>query len=95
MSVTKKNFPNFFFDYGNLDCILNIFKKKMSVIADVFLNLLILKNLVRWMSKRPVSEHPSTANMVNGAKHFWNLNDSTFTIFIDRGEDNSIGKSLS
>ena len=38
--------------------------------------------------KSPVSEDPSTSNMVNGPKHCWNLNDSTFTIFIDRCEEN-------
>ena len=37
--------------------------------------------------KSPVSEDPSTSNMVNGPKHCWNLNDTTFTIFIDPSED--------
>ena len=32
--------------------------------------------------KSPVLEDPLTSNMVNGRKHRWNLNDSTFTIFI-------------
>ena len=38
--------------------------------------------------KNRVSKDPSTSNMVNGPKHCWNLNDSTFTIFIDRCEEN-------
>ena len=33
--------------------------------------------------KSRVSEDSSTSNMVNGPKHCWNQNDSTFTIFID------------
>ena len=33
------------------------------------------------------SEDPSTSNMVNGPKHCWKLNDSTFTIFIDPSEE--------
>ena len=33
--------------------------------------------------KSPVSEDPSTSNMVNGLKHCCNLNDSSFTILID------------
>ena len=37
--------------------------------------------------KSPVSEDPSTSNMVNGPKHCWNLNDTTITIFIDPSED--------
>ena len=38
--------------------------------------------------KSPTSENPSTSDMVNGPKHAWNLNDSTFTIFIDPYEGN-------
>ena len=44
--------------------------------------------------KSPVSEDPSTGNMVNVPKHCSNLNDSTFSIFIDHFEGNSFGKSL-
>ena len=33
--------------------------------------------------KRPVSEDHLAGNVVNGPKHCFNLNDSTFTIFID------------
>ena len=39
----------------------------------------------RWLDKclkSPVSEVPSTSNMVNGPKHFSKLKDSNFTIFI-------------
>ena len=43
----KKQFPNFFFDFENLDSIFNIFKKKMTLIADVFLNWRTRKNVVR------------------------------------------------
>ena len=42
----KKLFLNFFVRFRNLDPILNIFKKKMTVIADVFLNLRTPKNVV-------------------------------------------------
>ena len=38
--------------------------------------------------KSPISEDPLTSDMVNGSKHYWNLNDTTFTIFIDISEDN-------
>ena len=47
------------------------------------------------MSKTPVSEHPSTSNMVNGPKHCSKLKDSTFTIFIDPCARNSGWKKLS
>ena len=45
--------------------------------------------------KSPLSEDPSKSNMVNGPKHCSSLNDSTFPIYIDHCEGNSIGKSLS
>ena len=78
-----------------LDSVLNIFEKKMSLLDDLFLNLRTLKDMVKKISlKSPVSEGPSSINMVNGPKHFWNLNDSTFAIFIDPYEDNSGWKSL-
>ena len=38
--------------------------------------------------KSPVSEDPSTGNMVNGQKQCCNLNDSTFTTFIYHCEGN-------
>ena len=51
----------------------------------------------RWFDKclkNPVSEDPSTSNMVNGPKHCCNDDDGSFTIFIDHCEHNSFGKSL-
>ena len=44
--------------------------------------------------KGRVSEEPSTDNITNGLKHFCNLNDSSFTIFINHREGNCDGKSL-
>ena len=38
--------------------------------------------------KSPVSEDPSTSNMVNRLKHCPKLKDSTFIIFIDLCEGN-------
>ena len=35
-----------------------------------------------------VSEDPFTDNMVNGSKHFYNLNKSTVSFCIDRYEGN-------
>ena len=34
--------------------------------------------------KSPVSEDPLAGNVVKGPKHFFNINNSTFTIFIDQ-----------
>ena len=38
--------------------------------------------------KSPVSEDLPKSNMVNGSKHCWNPNDSTFTIFLEHSQDN-------
>ena len=91
----KKYFLNFFLNFLNLDSILNIFKKEMTLRADVFLNLRTPKNMLDKSLKSPFSEDPLTNDMVNGPKHCWNLNDSTFTVFIDPFEGNSGRKSLS
>ena len=72
LSQQGKIFPEFFLQFSKCR----------------FLNLRTPKNVVRYMSKKSLSDDPSTSNMVNGPKHCWNLNDSTFTIFIDRCEEN-------
>ena len=48
-----------------------------------------------WLDKSlkiRVLEDPSTDNMVNGSKHCCNLNDSTFTIFINNCEVSALEK---
>ena len=45
--------------------------------------------------KSDVLEDPSTSNMINGPKRFWNLGESTFTIFIGPCEDSPGWKSFS
>ena len=49
--------------------------------------------LDKWLKSR-ISEDPYTENAANVSKHFWNLNDSTFTIFINHWEGSCIRKSL-
>ena len=52
----EKIFLNFFFfgggEFRNLDSIANIFEKKITVIADVFLKLRTPENVARQMSKK-------------------------------------------
>ena len=38
--------------------------------------------------KSPLSEDHLTDNVINGSKHCFNINGSTFTKFIDHGEGN-------
>ena len=52
LSQKRKIISQFFLDFLNVDSILNIFRKKMSLIADAFLNLWTAKNVVRSMSKK-------------------------------------------
>ena len=47
LSQKRKISLNFFFHFLNLDSILNIFKKEMILIPDVFLNLRTPKHLVK------------------------------------------------
>ena len=66
------------FYFWNLHQILNIFKKKKIVIANVFPNLQTVKYLVRPLSLR--------VNMLKGRKHLWNLHESAFIVFFHRSE---------
>ena len=94
--IRKKNlFLNFLSNFQNLDSLLTIFKKKMIFIVDVFLKLRTPQNLLDKYLKGPISEDPSRSNMENGPKCWWNLNESTFTRFIDQCERKSLGKSFS
>ena len=52
------------------------------------------KTLLDKCLRSPVSEDPLTSNILNGPKHCSNLNQSTFTIFIDSCETNSGWESL-
>ena len=48
----QKLFQNFFLHFRNLHEILNIFKKKMTFIADLFPKLRTPKDVVRYLSKK-------------------------------------------
>ena len=48
----KKYLQVFFFNFLNLDSVLSNFKKKMSLIADVFSKLPSLKNVIRKMFRK-------------------------------------------
>ena len=44
------------------------------------------KTWLDYSLKSPVLKDPSTSKMVNCRKHFWNLNESSFTIFFHNCE---------
>ena len=54
----EKLFLYYFLHFWNLHEILNICKKKMSFIADLFVKLRTPKNVVRYMSKKSRSKGP-------------------------------------
>ena len=54
----EKLFLNFFLHFQNLHEILNVSKKKMSFIADLFAILRTQKNVVRYMSKKSHFKEP-------------------------------------
>ena len=47
LSQNKKTLSQFFLHLGNLESILNNLKKKMTLIADVFLKVCTLKKVAR------------------------------------------------
>ena len=51
LSESRKTFSNFLFHFWNLHQILNILKKRMIVIANIFAKLETVKNLFRPLSK--------------------------------------------
>ena len=93
-NILRCNYLNFLFNFLNLDSILNIKKKRWtSELMDFWTDGLPKTWLDKCLNS-PVSEDPSRNHMVNGPKHCWNHNDSTFTIFIDPCERDSVAKSL-
>ena len=60
-----------------------------------FRNYAFRKTLLDKFLKSRVSEDLSTSNMVNGINQCLNLNDITFTIYIDHSEGNQFRKRLS
>ena len=67
----------------------------MTIMADVFPELHTPKDVVKKMFKKSRFRGPSRGNMIRGTNHCWNLNHTTFTIFIDHCESNWVEENLS
>ena len=67
----------------------------MTLIANVFPKLRIPKNKDKKISKKSPFKETIKKQHERGTKHSWNLNQTTFTIFIDHCEVNWVGKSVS
>ena len=94
LSQKLKILMDFFLHFQNLYYILNIFKKAMTIIADVFSQLPAPKTCLDKCLTSRVLEDPWTDNMANVWKHCCNLKDSTFTVFINHSGANYVRKSL-
>ena len=96
MELYKKQniFLIFFLDFWNLQYILNILNNETTLIDFLFPKLRPAKTLSEKCLKSPVSEDPSTSNMINMLKHCWNLNHCTFILLIDHWKFSLVGKSL-
>ena len=82
LSMKKNLFSVFLLVFWSLAEILNVLKKKLTLIAFVFSKFQTRKTYENKCLRTPLSEDPSTINMVNVPKHRWYLHHITFIIFI-------------
>ena len=91
----KKLFLIALLHFLNLAEILNVWKKKMTLLAFVFPKLRTPKTWLDKCLKSPVWEDSSTSKIINVPKHCWNLHHSTIIIISDHCQVNCVAKSLS
>ena len=70
LSQKLNNFCSFISHFRNLSKTLDIFQKKITLIAYFFLRLRPAKSVVRSMCKSPASDYYSRGNRVNGFQLF-------------------------
>ena len=83
LSQNQKTFSHFFASFLKSRINFKYFGKNMTLIDFVFPKLRPPKTWSDKCLKSPVSEDPSTSNMVNMPNHCWNLRDSWFIKIID------------
>ena len=81
-------------NFWNLDEILDILKKNLTLTDFVFPIIRTLKTWWDKYQKNLVLEDPLTSNILNVPKHCWNLHCSTFIIFNDHCPENWVGKKF-
>ena len=91
----KKLFVNLCMHFWNLRQILTIFKERWPSWFIYFRNYGPRKTWLDKCLKCPVWDVPWRGNVVNRSKHWFNLNSSYFTMFVDHCERNWVGKSNS
>ena len=80
--------------FWNLDEILDILKKNLTLTDFVFPIIRTLKTWLDKYQKNLVLEDPLTSNILNVPKHCQNLHRSTFIIFNDHCQENWVGKKF-
>ena len=88
LSQQEDIFLNFFDRFSNFHYVSNIFKKRLPSYFMFFRNYRPRKACLDKCLKAPLSGDLSTGDMVNGPKHWGNLNQSAFIILRDHCEGN-------
>ena len=90
----KKHFLGLLFHIWILHQILNIFKQKKIVIANVFPKLATVQGLVTPLTIQRRLKTSFNSQHVKRFQTLVNLHESTFTIFFRHCEEKSFGKDL-
>ena len=90
----KKTFLNFSFQFLNLAEIFIIFQNKEDPHSWCISSNTNSVKQIRSMSNKSRFKGPSKSIMWNRPEHCWNLNNNTFTIFIDHCEGNWVLKTV-
>ena len=88
LSQKLRTFPSFILHFRNFGQIFDFFRKKMTLIAYLFLRLRPANSVLRYMCKSPTSDYCYKRNRENGSQLCSNLIKSTCSIFIDQRESN-------
>ena len=93
-SQKEKIFSEFFIAFFEFALNFEYFRKKMPSELMYFPNYRPLRTWLDKCVKGPVWEEPSTCAMVNGPKHWLNLNESAFISLSDHCERNLVANVI-
>ena len=92
LSRKQKTFSDFFAAISKSNLNFECLKKKWLWELRSFRNCRLRKTWLHQCLKTLVSRDRSESNMANAPKHCWKFHGSTFTIFIDHCQCNSLAK---
>ena len=88
LSGKQKTYSRFFYSFLKSSLIFELFRKKYDPHCWYISEITESENLVRSMSEKPNLRGSSEKEHGKRTQICWDLNESTFSIFIDRCEDN-------